>query len=133
MSSKIIEKQTQEFSKKTAKSIDAAHKLKEQAVRMKEAILTGKLDEIGEILDFGWHYKKQMAPGISNEMIDQIYDAAKKAGASGGKISGAGGGGFMMFYCPGNTRYDVIETLEKFGGDIHKFSFDNNGMNSWTI
>lgn len=133
LSARIIEKQAKEFKGKSNKSIEAAHKLKEQAIRMKEAILTGRLNEIGEILDFGWHFKKQMAPGISNEVIDEIYAAAKKAGATGGKISGAGGGGFMMFYCPKNTRYNVIETLEGFGGDVRKFSFTSQGMNSWSI
>jgi D-glycero-alpha-D-manno-heptose-7-phosphate kinase len=57
-----------------------------------------------------------MAANISNSQIEEIYAAAKKAGATGGKISGAGGGGFMIFYCPGNTRYQVIETLNTFGG-----------------
>jgi len=133
LSARIIEKQSSEFKKKSTKSVEAAHKVKEQAIRMKEAILTGKLDEIGEILDFGWHYKKQMAPGISNEVIDEIYAAALKAGATGGKISGAGGGGFMMFYCPGNSRYAVIETLESFGGDVRKFSFTQEGVTSWSI
>ena len=52
-----------------------------------------------------------MAEGISNTLMDEIYDAAKKAGATGGKISGAGGGGFMMFYCPGNTKYAVRDAL----------------------
>ncbi|MGC9146179.1 MAG: dehydrogenase, partial [Nitrososphaeria archaeon] len=87
------------------------HKLKEQAILMKEAILKGKLHEVGEILDFGWQYKKQMAEGITNPVIEEIYEEAKKSGATGGKISGAGGGGFMMFYCPKNTRYKVIEAL----------------------
>jgi len=133
LSANIIDKQTAAFRTKKNKSIEAAHKLKEQAVKMKEAILKGKLDEIGEILDFGWHYKKQMASGITNDAIDKIYETARKAGASGGKISGAGGGGFIMFYCPGNTRYDVLEALEEQGGDVYKFSFTNEGLNSWTI
>lgn len=132
LSANIIDKQTAAFRSKKNKSIEAAHKLKEQAVRMKEAILTGELDKIGEILDFGWHYKKQMASGITNDAIDMIYEVARKAGASGGKISGAGGGGFIMFYCPGNTRYDVIEALEEQGGDVYRFSFTKGGLNSWT-
>jgi len=92
LSSKIIEAQTQNVVQKKEKSIEAMHKLKEQAVLMKEAILKGELDKIGAILDFGWQYKKQMAEGITNPVIDEIYDIAKKAGATGGKISGAGGG-----------------------------------------
>jgi D-glycero-alpha-D-manno-heptose-7-phosphate kinase len=133
LSSKIIESQVKNVSKKKEKSIEAMHKLKEQAILMKEAILKGKLDELGEILDFGWQYKKQMAEGITNPVIDEIYETAKKAGATGGKISGAGGGGFMMFYCPGNTRYKVIEALQKFGGEFRRFQFTKYGLETWRV
>ena len=54
-----------------------------------------------------------------------------KAGATGGKISGAGGGGFMTFYCPGNTRYKVIEVLNTFGGEVHNLEFSKYGLTSW--
>lgn len=92
------------------------HNLKEQAYMMKEAILKGELNRIGDILDYGWKNKKATAVGVSSDNIDEIYEAAMKSGATGGKISGAGGGGFMTFYCPGNTRYKVINALKKFGG-----------------
>lgn len=133
LSAKIIEKQAKSFSQKNDKSLEAAHKVKEQAIMMKEALLKGQLGRIGEILDFGWQYKKQMAPGISNELLDQIYDAAKKAGATGGKISGAGGGGFFTLFCPGNTRYRVMAALEKFGGNFKRFDFVEKGLSSWKI
>ena len=133
LSARIIEKQSANFSKKSKRSVEAAHKLKEQARMMKEALLTGKLDKMGEILEFGWNYKKQTADGISNAVIDELYLAAKEAGASGGKISGAGGGGFMIFYVPGNARYAVIKALEGFGGTFHRFSFTERGLTSWTI
>ncbi len=133
LSSKIIEAQVQNVNKKKEKSIEAMHKLKEQAILMKEAVLKGELNKIGEILDYGWKYKKQMAEGITNPVIDEIYETAKKAGATGGKISGAGGGGFMMFYCPENTRYKVIEALQKFGGEFRRFQFTKNGLETWSI
>jgi D-glycero-alpha-D-manno-heptose-7-phosphate kinase len=108
------------------------HKLKEQAKMMKEALLRGHLNEIGEILDFGFQQKRNMAHNISNSAIEEIYEAAKKAGATGGKISGAGGGGFMTFYCPLNTRYKVMETLNKFGGQIKPYQFTKQGLTTWT-
>jgi D-glycero-alpha-D-manno-heptose-7-phosphate kinase len=74
-----------------------------------------------------------MAEGISNEIIDSIYDTARRAGSSGGKISGAGGGGYMFFFCPGNSRYRVAEELKQFGGEITPFSFTKNGLNTWII
>jgi D-glycero-alpha-D-manno-heptose-7-phosphate kinase len=109
------------------------HQLKQQAQMMKEAILKGKLHEIGEILDFGFQQKRQMAEGISNPMMENIYEEAKKHGATGGKISGAGGGGFMIFYCPANTKYAVIKALEKFGGRHRNFQFTENGLKTWTV
>jgi D-glycero-alpha-D-manno-heptose-7-phosphate kinase len=131
-SASIIKEQVKNVQGNNEKSIDAMHNLKEQAQMMKEALLKGKVDEIGAILDYGFAQKRNMAASISNSNIEAIYDAAKAAGASGGKISGAGGGGFMIFYCPGNTRYQVINALEKFGGDIKKYSFTKFGLTTWT-
>ncbi|MBT8219870.1 MAG: dehydrogenase [Bacteroidia bacterium] len=133
LSAKIIDKQVDSFKKKGTGSLEAAHKVKEQAYLMKEALLTGELDRIGKILDYSWQYKKKMAPGITNEVIDNLYESAKQAGATGGKISGAGGGGFMMFYCPGNTRYNVIRALNDFGGNFKDFNFTKHGMTSWKV
>lgn len=133
LSSKIIESQVKNVKQKKTKSIEAMHKLKEQAILMKEVILKGELDKIGEILDFGWQYKKQMASSITNPLIEEIYETAKKAGATGGKISGAGGGGFMMLYCPGNSRYKVIEALKKFGGEFRRFQFTKYGLETWRV
>ncbi len=133
LSSKIIEAQVQNVEYGNKKSIEAMHKLKEQALLMKEAILKCNLHKIGEILDYGWEYKKKTAGGVSNAIIDEIYEAAKRAGATGGKISGAGGGGFMMFYCPGNSRYSVIEELSKFGGEFRRFQFTKYGLETWSV
>ena len=132
-SAKIIEKQSQNVSDKKDKSIEAMHQLKQQSLRMKEAILRGRLHEIGEILDFGFQQKRQMAEGISNELMEEIYEAAKLAGATGGKISGAGGGGFMIFYCPAVSKYNVLEALQKFGGHGKPYQFVDHGLTSWTI
>jgi D-glycero-alpha-D-manno-heptose-7-phosphate kinase len=133
LSSKIIEQQSQNVIAKNTKTIEAMHKLKEQAVMMKEAILKGELDKIGEILDFGWQYKKHMASGITNPFIDEVYETAIKNGATGGKISGAGGGGFMFFYCPGLSRSHVVEALKKFGGQTKRYEFTSKGLTTWTI
>lgn len=133
LSSKIIEAQTKNVVSKNIRSIEAMHKLKEQSVMMKEALLQGQLHRIGDILDFGWQYKKQMASGITNPLIDEIYSAAQKAGATGGKISGAGGGGFMTFYCPENSRFEVARALEKFGGNVRRYEFTGHGLQTWAI
>ena len=74
-----------------------------------------------------------MAEGISNGLLEEIYETAKRSGATGGKISGAGGGGFMIFYCPGTTKYHVIKKLEKFGGRHRRYQFVEHGLTTWTI
>ena len=129
----IIKEQVKNVQEKNESSINAMHQLKEQAYHMKEALLKGRLDEIGQILDYGFQQKRMMAHNISNSNIEAIYSAAKKAGATGGKISGAGGGGFIVFYCPGNTRYGVIEAMKSFGGETRDYSFAKYGLTSWTI
>jgi D-glycero-alpha-D-manno-heptose-7-phosphate kinase len=133
LSSTIIAKQSENVKKKNTKSIEAMHSLKEQSVMMKEALLKGEVDRIGKILHYGWEHKKAMAEGISNPQIEKIYNAAIKAGATGGKISGAGGGGFMIFYAPYNSKFGVIEALNKLGGRVMKYNFTGNGLTAWTI
>ena len=133
LSAKIIEAQQNNVRSGNQQSIDAMHEMKKQAVMMKEALLMGRLDDIGEILNYGWHFKKRMADEITNPMLENIYNTALAHGATGGKISGAGGGGFMFFYCPGNKRYEVIKALQQFGGQVLRYTFTTGGMVSWTI
>lgn len=133
LSADIINAQVKNVEQKNEQAIDAMHKLKEQAHMMKEFLLRGELDRIGEVLHFGWQNKKQMAKSISNSLIDEIYDAALSSGATGGKISGAGGGGFMFFYCPGVTKVKTARALERFGGQVQHFAFTREGLTTWTI
>lgn len=132
-SAAIIKEQQKNVSTGNTQSIEAMHQLKEQARRMKEALLKGELHTIGEILDFGFQQKRKMAANISNSLIDELYSEAIKAGATGGKISGAGGGGFMIFYCPGISRFAVMEALQKSGGLFRTYHFTKQGMTSWTV
>lgn len=133
LSSQIIDCQIKNATGKVKKSVEAMHRLKEQAIVMKDAMLTGKFDKIGETFHDGWEFKKQMAKEISNPVIDKIYDAARAAGSSGGKVSGAGGGGFMFFYCPNNSKHAVMEALKEFGGLIKQFSFVDKGVTTWKV
>jgi len=95
--------------------------------------LKGEIDEMGKILDFGWKFKKQLTQGITTSWIDEIYEAAIQSGATGGKVSGAGGGGFMFFYCPNTSRYAVQHALTNFGGQVRRYEFTNEGLKTWTI
>lgn len=133
LSAKIIEAQQNNVRNGNVQSIEAMHKMKQQSVMMKEALLKGNLGAIGEILNYGWHYKKQMADEISNQALDNLYETAISNGATGGKISGAGGGGFMLFYCPGNTKFEVAQALKQYGGQVLRYSFTTKGLETWTI
>lgn len=130
-SATIIREQVNNVKQNNENSISAMHQLKEQALMMKEALLKGNTDVIGEILDYGFSQKKKMASSISNNKIEELYEVAKVNGASGGKISGAGGGGFMIFYCPENTKYKVLNALREHGGVFHPYTFTKNGATTW--
>jgi D-glycero-alpha-D-manno-heptose-7-phosphate kinase len=131
-SSSIISEQQQNVVQQNLVSIEAMHALKTQSKMMLTALTAGQLDEVGKILDFGFRNKKNMARNISNPLLDSIYEAALSAGATGGKISGAGGGGFMIFYCPDGTRSTVCEALHNFDGYVKPFTFSLPGLTAWT-
>jgi D-glycero-alpha-D-manno-heptose-7-phosphate kinase len=131
LSSTIIQAQIDNVQAGDQASIQAMHLLKDQAVQLKEALLTGRMSRIGEILDFGWRSKKNMAKGISNSLIDKIYETAIQAGATGGKVSGAGGGGHMILFCPGVARYGVEHALTPFGGEFKRLQFVEHGLHAW--
>lgn len=132
LSATIINEQVKNVNDKNEKSIDAMHNLKEQAQQMKDNLLRGNLNKIGEILHFGWLNKKQIAHSISNNLIDSVYTKALEHGATGGKISGAGGGGFMFFYCPAVTKIKVARAIEGLGGRVQSFKFTQQGLTTWT-
>lgn len=133
LSAAIINEQVKNVNDKNVKSVEAMHNLKEQAHQMKDSLLKGELSKIGEILQFGWQNKKQMAQSISNNLIDTVYETAIKNGATGGKISGAGGGGFMFFFCPKVTKIKVAHAIEQMGGKVQPFKFTTQGLTTWTI
>lgn len=131
-SAAIIKEQQKNVVNNNTKSIEAMHHLKEQSFLMKEALLKGKLNDIGTILNYGFEQKRNMAANISNPFIEEIYNTAIQSGATGGKISGAGGGGFMTFYCPGTNRYQVIQSLQQLGGVVKPYHFTQHGLITWT-
>lgn len=132
-SARIIEEQAENVVKKKESSIEAMHKVKSEAYRLKNLLLKNELNQLGVALNDSWMYKKQMAKSISTPEIDEIYETAMANGALGGKISGAGGGGFMFFYCPGTVKYAVAKALEeKYSGKIYKVEFIEQGLTTWT-
>ncbi len=132
-SAKIIIDQAKGFTQNKTSAIQAAHNIKKIAYQMKRALLKGDINIMGNLLDESWKNKKLMSRSISNPQLDNIYEAAVKAGATGGKISGAGGGGFMVFYCPGNSKQKVIDALSSFGGRAYNFVFEKEGLYTFTV
>lgn len=128
-SSHIIEKQVANY--ESGSAVAAMDRNKELAYAMKRALLLGKLSEFGALLDEAWAAKKQMAEGISTPRIDEIYERARAAGALGGKVTGAGGGGFMFFLCEPRRRFQVQESLRELGAEVVNFSFVHEGARAW--
>jgi D-glycero-alpha-D-manno-heptose-7-phosphate kinase len=131
-SAKIIDQQRLNVQKKETDSIAAMHELKKYSTDMKELLLRGDLHRFGELLDKSWQSKKRMANNISNPHIDLLYNTALEAGATGGKISGAGGGGFMFFWCPGNSKSNVIQALKALDAAQKRYEFVVDGLKSWS-
>ena len=100
---------------------------------MKECLLLGDFDGLIESMRMCWESKKCSAKTVSSPHIDAIYEAALQAGALAGKISGAGGGGFMLFFVPTEKRMDVIRILNDFGGQVSNRHFTKNGTQAWRI
>lgn len=132
-SAKIIDEQIKSTQDKRTHSIEAMHQLKESAVKMKEAILTGRFMEMAECLREGWEAKKRTSSAISNDEINRIYEYAIQHGARAAKISGAGGGGFMMILCDPMKRFELIEALKKLEGKVMTVSFVDRGCQAWTL
>jgi D-glycero-alpha-D-manno-heptose-7-phosphate kinase len=130
-SSTIIESQVASAQRSDPEVLQAMHDIKEAAKAMKESLLRGRISEVLYILCASWLSKKKTAADISNSHIDSIADAAMAAGARGIKISGAGGGGFMMIAVDTPKRYQVMQALEPFAGRFFSFSFVEQGAQSW--
>jgi D-glycero-alpha-D-manno-heptose-7-phosphate kinase len=129
----IIDDQTQRFVASEEVALTGLRKQKELAVEMKNALLRRRVNDFGELLGTAWEFKKKMSPRITTGFIDEAYDAAMRAGALGGKVTGAGGGGYMLFYCPFHLKHRVADALIGLGGEVTEFEFAPNGLTTWAI
>lgn len=132
-SAKIINEQKENTSKGNNEAIEAMHKIKQSAIDMKLALLKGDMRAFADILGKGWENKKKMANAITNPMIQEAFDTAIPAGAISGKVSGAGGGGFIMFMVEPTKKKEVINALGKLSGFVMPFQFTEGGAHGWKI
>lgn len=133
VSANIIKDQVNNYVEKRVEVVNAMHEIKALAYAMKKELLRNNLNNFGRLLHYGWQLKKKMSNRISNGRIDELYEAALKAGALGGKLLGAGGGGYLLVYCPYNKKHAVAEKLEQMGGQITDWNFELGGMQSWIV
>ena len=132
-SDKIIAQQIESYKSGGGKSVEAVHQLKRDASAMKEALLRGNIRSFGEILGRSWETKRNLADQISNPEIEEIMSVARKAGAWSGKVSGAGGGGFIVFIVDPIDRVRLIRSLNQMSGDVVSFQFESHGASAWIV
>lgn len=123
----ILKKQSNASQDKDPATLERMHQIKALGQQMVEALQRHDLDSFGDLLHQSWLQKRGVVNSISNDLIDQAYAAARDHGALGGKIAGAGGGGFMMLYCHEDKQPVVTETLQAMGLSRMDFRFDFEG------
>jgi len=123
----ILQEQEKSTTSQSASTLDALHSVKALGGEMKQALQNGDLHRFGQLLDEGWQAKRRVSSRISTPRIDQLYAIARKHGATGGKITGAGGGGFLLLYCEAEKQPSVRTALLAEGVQDMAFGFDIQG------
>ncbi len=132
-SAAIIAEQTANVAAKDSVSIEAMHQLKADAFTMKEQVLKGDIAGIARTLNRSWEAKRKTAHSVSNPKIERAFEAALSAGARAGKVSGAGGGGFITFIVDPARRLDVVRRLDREDGQVMECHFTKRGTEGWRI
>lgn len=132
-SEQIIEEQQRRMSSPQGAAIDSLHQLKQDAIDMKQALLRGEIGALASILNRSWIAKQRTASGITTDLIERLFHAAMAAGATAGKVSGAGGGGFIMFLVPPEARVGLIRALNAVEATASPVHFTNRGAESWVV
>ena len=133
LSDRIIDDQVARLEGPGNTSTEALRAQKELAVEMKNALLQGRVQTFGELLGNAWEHKKKLSPKITTPFIDELYGEALKHGALGGKVTGAGGGGYLLFYCDQRQKHRVLGAVEKMGARATEFGFDLDGLRTWRV
>jgi len=130
VSADVIAEQVQGYISGNEDVVGALDATRELAIRMREALMMGQIDEIGRLLDEGWNIKKKFSSKITDPEIDEIYEYGMKNGAIGGKLLGAGGGGHILFLCEGDKKCMMAEKLR---GRVVPFAFESRGLHAWKV
>lgn len=127
----MIEDQTRRATTGSDDTLAGLRAQKELAVAMKAALLTGKLNDFGALLGEAWTEKKRMSPYITNERIDDLYELALKNGALGGKLTGAGGGGYILLFCDFAKSTGSSRRWKAPGPPSPNSPFESKGLTTW--
>lgn len=125
-----------DYQRQKMKSQDVNSKVRDNVqltYQMRNNLLRGRLSRFGKDLDTAWHLKRQFSDRISNPKLDDIYKSAIDNGALGGKLLGAGGGGFFLFYVPAFKRLELMQSLTELGYNTQQFRFELDGLKAWTV
>jgi D-glycero-alpha-D-manno-heptose-7-phosphate kinase len=133
LSAGIIEDQVSGYIKKNYDVTQALDQTKALALEMKNKLLLGKVDEFGELMHEAWEHKKKFSSMMTDRHIDELYEEARKNGALGGKLLGAGGGGYLLLLSEFDKWHIIAKRLEDLGGKVVKFSFSSNGLQTWGV
>lgn len=133
VSAGIIDDQVSSYVQGRKEVVHALNKTKELTIAMKNALLLGQIGELADLLNEAWYHKKQFSPKISDPQIDGLYEEARKSGVIGGKLLGAGGGGYLLLLCEFDKWHIVADALERMGGKIVKFAFEHRGLQTWAV
>lgn len=131
VSSGIIQSQIKGLADRDPSVIAATDEMKRLTSQAKDALLTGHLDHFATILHEEWLAKQRTNHSVSTPRIDEMYEEARTLGVVGGKVSGAGGGGFMFLYCPFDCKPEVSKRLVELGAEVMPVAFESQGMQSW--
>lgn len=129
----IIDDQMGRYAAGNADATAGLKAQKELAVEMKNALLQRRLNEFAQLLHTSWQAKKRMSDRITNPYIDELYDAARAAGAIGGKVTGAGGGGYLLLYCRHDRKHEVARRVRELGAVVDEFAFETAGLRTWRV
>jgi len=132
-SAHIVESQTKNYREGHSDVVGALDAMKRMTLEMKALLLRGRVSDFGLALHQVWEEKKRLDSGITTPAIDALYAAARAEGATGGKILGAGGGGFLLCFSPFERRPAIARALTALGGQVVPFAFEGRGLQTWVV
>lgn len=129
----VINDQEKNIRSGLEKALEGLHELKNEATLMKESLLKGNFEGIVNSFNKGWENKKKSSSRVTTAIMEEIYDAGMRSGALSCKVSGAGGGGYMIFFVPLDRRMSLIEALSGYDGIVSSCHFTHYGAQAWRL